>query len=157
MVDERHSISVRYLNTMKAGMTLQLLSDNEDPGRSPNTDLVMAWHTLGGTLANPCIQRVVENDKPYCTWFIDDSVAIDINGDKIGWAEFKRRWEDIEWCKANEWHPISVIRAFRDNARDGKRQAREQAVGIRIRKGNTEVVCYPDSPEWLKREFAKFL
>ena len=142
---------------MKQGMTLQILSDTEDPGVSPNTDLVMAWHTLGGTLARPCIERVEEDGAPYCRWFIDDTQPVNINGEEMRWREFKGKWDSIEWCKANEWHPIALLRAFRDNARDGKRQAREQAVGIRIQKGNKQVVCYPNSPEWLKREFAKFL
>lgn len=142
---------------MKKGTTLQILSDSEDPGKSPNTDLVMAWHTLGGKLATPCIERVEEEGQPYCRWFIDDTNPVNINGHVIHWKEFKQNWESLDWCKTNEWHPIAILRAFRDNARDGKRQAREIAVGLRIKKGNQQIVIYPHSPEWLKKELARFL
>lgn len=142
---------------MIQGESFLTISDNEDPSKSTNTDLVFAWHTLGGVLAPHTFQKVIENEKLRVSWTIQISKKANINGEELDFMEFRKRWEDIEWCKANEWHPISVIRAFRDNSRDGKRWARQQATGALKRKGNALCVCYPDSPEWLKKEFARFI
>jgi hypothetical protein len=143
---------------MKKGTIIQVVSDNEDPVKSPNTDMVMAWISIGGKLVQPHgLERVEEDGKAYCTWFIDDTKAIEICGEEINWNEFKKRWHDVEWCKQADFHPIAVMRAFRDNARDGKRQAKEMAVGLRIRKGDRSITVYPHSPQWLKDELARFV
>jgi hypothetical protein len=46
------------------------------------------------------------------------------------------------------------MRGYRDNARDLKRFAKQASVGISRGNGNSFGVVYPDSPEWLKQEFA---
>jgi len=142
---------------MIQGESFLTLTDNEDPSKSTNTDLVFAWHTLGGVLVPHTFQKVIENEKLRVSWTIQISKKADINGEILDFMEFRKRWDDLEWCKANEWHPISIIRAFRDNSRDGKRWARQQATGALKRKGNSMCICYPDSPEWLKKEFARFI
>jgi hypothetical protein len=139
------------------GRTIQVLTDGEDPGKSTNTDLVFAWYTLGGKLHDVPFQKVEENGKLRVSWVLDITEEVDIAGEQVSYDTFKKRWEDIDWCKANEWNPISIIRAYRDNSRDAKRWARAQATGLMKRKGNSVCVVYPDSPDWLKKEFARFL
>jgi hypothetical protein len=139
------------------GKAFQVITDSEDPAKSTNTDLVFAWYTLGGKLFEQPFQKVEENGKLRVSWAIDVTDDLDINGEAISFDAFRKRWEDIEWCKANEWSPISIMRAFRDNTRDAKRWARSHATGLMRRMGNSTCVVYPDSPEWLKKEFARFL
>lgn len=139
------------------GKTFRTLTDSEDPAKSTNTDLVFAWYTLGGKLYSQPFQKVEEEGKLRVSWTLDVTNEIDLNGEMVSFDTFQKRWEDIEWCKANEWSPISIIRAFRDNSRDAKRWARSHATGIMKRKGNSACIVYPDSPEWLKKEFARFL
>jgi len=143
---------------MKQGTIIQVLKDTEDPVKSPNTDMVMAWVSIGGKLNAPhSLERVEEDGKPYCTWYIDDTDPVVINREKFHWRDFVKKWNDVDWCKQTDFHPIAVMRAFRDNARDGKRQAKEMAVGLRIRKGDRSITVYPHSPQWLKDELAKFI
>jgi hypothetical protein len=143
---------------MKVGTIIRFIGDNEDPVKSPNTDMVMAWRTIGGKFHEPCnIERVEENGKQYCTWFIDDTEPVDVAGEKMHWKDFEKKWNSVEWCTEAGFHPIAVMRAFRDNARDGKRQAKDIAVGLRVRKGNQQIVVYANSPEWLKKELARFV
>jgi hypothetical protein len=142
---------------MEQGKAYAWLVDDKDPAKSANTDLVFAWYSMGGKLAPRAFEKFEEDGKPRITWVVEVSTPADINGDVVMFDEFKRRWEDLEWCKANEWHPIAIMRAFRDNSRDGKRWAREQATGIAKTKGNSRIVVYPNSPEWLKKEFARFI
>jgi hypothetical protein len=142
---------------MLQGKAFRALTDSEDPGKSTNTDVVMAWHTLGGKLAPVPFEKVEEDGKLRVSWVIEVSYEPDVNGEKMTFDTFLKRWNDIEWCKANDWHPISIIRAYRDNSRDAKRWAREQATGLCKRKGNSVCVVYPHSPKWLKEEFTRFI
>lgn len=142
---------------MEQGKSYTWLVDDKDASKSANTDLVMAWHTMGGKLAPRPFEKVEEDGKPRITWVVETSTLADINGDEIEFSVFKKRWEDLEWCMANEWHPIAIMRAFRDNCRDAKRWAREQATGLCKTKGNARIVVYPHSPEWLKKELARFV
>jgi hypothetical protein len=142
---------------MLQGKSFQVLTDNEDPAKSTNTDIVMAWYTLGGKLAPQPFEKVEEDGKLRVSWIIETTTKADINGELIEFGEFQKRWNDLEWCKANEWHAISVMRAFRDNSRDAKRWARQQATGVLKRKGNAICVAYPNSPDWLKKEMARFV
>jgi hypothetical protein len=81
-----------------------------------------------------------------------------IDGANIEFDEFRKRFEDLEWCKAHPDSDISWMRAFRDNSRDLKRFAKSAAVGIARGNARTFGVVYPDSPEWLKQEFqARFV
>jgi hypothetical protein len=139
------------------GRAFKTISDSEDPVKSSNTDLVFGWYTLGGKLYKYPFQKVEFEGKLRVCWTVDVTDDLDINGEKVSFDTFKTRWEDLEWCKANEWNPISIMRAFRDNTRDAKRWAREHSTGIMKKRGNSTCVVYPHSPEWLKKEFARFL
>lgn len=141
-------------------MRLRLLEDHEAPGKSFNTDIIAAWLTSGGALVkHGGFQQFIDNTgKMHVRWVVNCDVPAKIDGQKMEFDEFRKRFEDLEWCKQNPESDISWMRAFRDNARDLKRFAKSAAVGISRKDGNTFGVVYPDSPEWLKQEFqARFV
>jgi len=140
---------------MKIGQTIQVLSDNESPLKSPNTDVIAAWITAGGKLLERGgYEDVYEGDKRFVTWVIDADVKATIDGQQIDFATFKACFLDQSWCEANPDSNIAFIRAFRDNARDLKQWAKQQATGVRVRSGNSIGVIYPHSSQALKDEFA---
>lgn len=141
-------------------MRLRLLEDNEQPGKSFNTDLIAAWITSGGALVKRGgFQQFTDEDgKLHVRWIVNCDVQAKIDGADLEFDEFRKRFEDLEWCKAHPDSDISWMRAFRDNARDLKRFAKSAAVGIARGNNRSFGVVYPDSPEWLKQEFqARFV
>ena len=114
----------------------------------PDTAFVAAWLTIGGSVENLMPTR----GATCCVWQLSETAQ---NG--MTRQEAWDCWDSLPWCMANEWHPIAVCRAYRENSRDMRKQAFELAVGVRIRKGNRVAVVYPNSPEWLKKEAAKLL
>jgi hypothetical protein len=141
-------------------MRLRLLEDNESPGKSFNTDIIAAWLTSGGALVKRGgFQHFVdEAGKAHVRWIVNCDVLAKLDGEEIDFDEFRKRFEDLDWCKANPTSDISWMRGYRDNARDLKRFAKSAAVGISRKDGGTFGVVYPDSPEWLKQEFqARFV
>jgi hypothetical protein len=141
-------------------MRLRLLEDNEQPGKSFNTDLIAAWITSGGALVKRGgFQQFTDEDgKLHVRWIVNCDVQAKIDGSDLEFDEFRKRFEDLEWCKAHPDSDISWMRAFRDNSRDLKRFAKSAAVGIARGNSRSFGVVYPDSPEWLKQEFqARFI
>ena len=137
-------------------MRLRLLEDHEAPGKSFNTDIIAAWLTSGGAL----IERggfqhfVDESKKTHVRWVVNCDVLAKVDRSEIDFDEFRKRFENLDWCKANPNSDISWMRGYRDNARDLKRFARSAAVGISRKDGRSFGIVYPDSPEWLKQEFS---
>ena len=142
---------------MKQGNTYHIVVDHDDVRRSPNTDMAAAWHSLGGAFGTPQLEKVMEAGKPYSTWIYDGTKPVLFPSGEMTFEEFRTAWNSLSWCQANEWHPVAVMRAFRDNSRDMKRQAHEMATGIRLRKGMTTAVVYDNSPEWLKQDAARLV
>jgi len=141
-------------------MRLRLLEDDQAPGKSFNTDLIAAWLTSGGALVKRGgFQHFVDQDgKTHVRWLVNCDVLAKIDGKEIDFDEFRQRFESLDWCKENPDSDISWMRAYRDNSRDLKRFARNHAVGISRKQGDTFGIVYPNSPEWLKREFeARFV
>lgn len=141
-------------------MRLRLLEDNEAPGKSFNTDIIAAWLTSGGALVKRGgFQHFVdEAGKTHVRWIVNCDVLARLDGVEIDFDEFRKRFEDLDWCKANPDSDISWMRGYRDNARDLKRFAKSAAVGISRRDGQAFGIIYPDSPDWLKQEFqARFV
>lgn len=141
-------------------MRLRLLEDHEAPGKSFNTDIVAAWLTSGGELIKRgAFQHFLDADqKLHVRWIINLDVLAEIDGQRIDFDEFRKRFEDLEWCKVNANSDIAWMRGFRDNARDLKRFCKQSKVGVGRGDAKSFGVCYPDSPEWLKAEFeARFV
>ena len=140
---------------MRPGQIIEILRDHESPQKSPNTDLVASWLTAGGQLLKPNgYEDVMEGEQRAVTWLIDGDVKCRIDEEEMEFGIFKKRFLDREWCEANPDSVISFMRAFRDNLRDLKTWAKSQSTGIKRRDSRGVGVLYPNSPEWLKQEFA---
>jgi hypothetical protein len=141
-------------------MRLRLLEDDKAPGKSFNTDIIAAWITSGGELVKRGgFQHFVdEAGKTHVRWVVNCDVLAKVDGTDIDFDEFRKRFEDLDWCKANADSDISWMRGYRDNARDLKRFAKSAVVGISRGDARSFGIVYPDSPEWLKQEFqARFV
>lgn len=136
-------------------MEIAIIQDNENPQKSANTDLIGSWLTAGGQLVrNGGYQDYEKDGKRNVIWLVDLSVKAEIDDEMIDFKTFRERFENIEWCKAHPKSDISWMRAFRDNLRDLKRFAKTVTTGICKTEGMQTGVVYPNSPEWLKQEFA---
>jgi hypothetical protein len=137
-------------------MRLRLLEDNESPGKSFNTDIIAAWLTSGGELIKKGgFQHFLdETGKTHVRWIVNLDVLATLDGEQVDFDEFRKRFESLDWCKAHSDSDISWMRGYRDNARDLKRFAKQASVGIARGNAKSFGVVYPDSPEWLKQEFA---
>jgi hypothetical protein len=140
---------------MKTGATIGILRDEQDPAKSENTDLVAAWITFGGRLVQSGgFQHAMDGDRRWVQWLIDEDVKAVVDGAQMDWDTFRARFADQRWCEANPGSQITAARAFRDNARDLKRFAKTVGIGVMKRDARGHGIIYPDSPDWLKREFA---
>lgn len=141
-------------------MNLRLIEDNESPSKSFNTDVISAWLTSGGRLVERGgFQHFIDEEgKAHVRWLVNCDILARIDGEEIEFDEFRKRFEDLEWCKQNSDSDISWMRGYRDNARDLKRFAKSSSVGIGRKTPTSFGIVYPDSPEWLKQEFeARFV
>jgi hypothetical protein len=140
---------------MKTTTNIGILRDEQDPAKSENTDLVAAWLTFGGSLMQSGgFQHAMDGDRRWVQWLINDDIKADVDGVKMDWDTFRKRFADQAWCEDNPDSQISIARAFRDNARDLKRFAKNAGVGVLKRDARGHGIIYPNSPEWLKLEFA---
>lgn len=136
-------------------MDIHLVQDNESPQKSANSDLVAAWLTAGGQLIKRGGYQDYESEGKRCVqWLVNGDVQATIDGEQIKFPEFRKRFESLDWCMDHPNSDISWMRGFRDNARDLKRFAKTVVTGIRRTDGNTSGILYPNSPDWLKEEFA---
>lgn len=137
-------------------MKLRVLQETEQSGKSFNSDLIAAWLTAGGKLVEKggFQQYQADDGKVHVRWLVNcDQLAV-VDGQRIEFDEFRERFQSQDWCVANPDSDIAFMRAFRDNARDLKRFAKTASVGVAKQAGNSFGIMYPESPEWLKNEFA---
>ena len=137
---------------MKVGLTIDFVKDNLHPIKSPNTDLIGAWLTCGGSLLQEdpyswTVEDSEQGPRQTMTYHIDSGKIADFNGVKMEFQEFRNSWNSREWCDANPEHPISYMRLFRDNMVRLKAWIRDEKPAVLIRRGNRVAVIHPDLAE----------
>jgi hypothetical protein len=137
---------------MKSGQKIDFIKDNLHPLKSPNTDLIGAWLTCGGSLlkSDPyswTVEQTEQGPKQTMTYHIDSSFPAKFESELIDFQEFRKRWMDREWCDKNAEHPISYMRLFRDNMVKLKAWIKEEKPAVLIRRGSRVAVIHPDLPE----------
>ena len=142
---------------LRAGQRIDFVQDHAHPLKSPNTDLVGAWLTCGGSLLqeDPYSWTVEDTDagpRQTMTYHIDGDQVANFNGVSMEFAEFRKNWLSREWCDANPEHPISYMRLFRDNIVKLKTWIKEQKPAVLIRRGKRVAVIHPDLPEARKAQ-----
>jgi len=143
--------------SLKAGQRIDFVRDDLPPLKSPNTDLIGAWLNSGGELLKeePHSQTVEDTQsgpKMVTTWLVNGDVKAEFGSEQIDFEEFRKRWLSVEWCRENPEHPISYMRAFRDNMTKLKDWIKTQKPSVLIRRGKRVAVIHPDLPEARKNQ-----
>ena len=144
---------------MKAGQTIHWLKDDKAPLASPNTPLVSAWLTCGGQLLSECgfsdtIEAVDGEQKRTVTWMIDGDFSVEFPDfrETVDFEEFRRRWNDVEWFKANTEHPIAYLVQFSSNLRKLRDWLKQQKPAVLVKRGNRTAVIPADCTEARKKQ-----
>jgi hypothetical protein len=137
---------------MRVGQRIDFVKDNLHPLKSPNTDLVGAWLTCGGSLLKEdpyswTVEETGSGPHQTMTYHIDGDQPVEIQGQRIEFQEFRRCWMDKAWCEENDEHPISYMKLFRDNTVKFKTWIKEQKPCVLVRRGSRVAVIHPDLPE----------
>ncbi|MCB1089044.1 MAG: hypothetical protein KDM63_18560, partial [Verrucomicrobiae bacterium] len=112
----------------------------------------------------PLVDTIEEIDgeaRRTATWSVDGGSEIafrpGFSAEIIDFAEFRRRFEDDDWCRANPDHPIAYLRAFADTLADFREQLRGRKPAFLIRNGKRFAVIPQDADPEKKREILELL
>jgi len=143
---------------LQTGQQLTWVKDDMPPLKSPNTDLMVAWITCGGKLADgtsylDSVESTPDGPKRTVTYIFDGSVTVDFGGieSNVGFDEFRRRWLSDEWIVANSDHPIAFLKACLRNSKIVRAWLREQKPAALIKRGNKVAYIPADCSESRKQ------
>lgn len=151
---------------MKTGQKIIFVRGQEPPLRSRDTALVAAALVSGAKFAGEkpfldTIEEIEGEPKRTVTWSLDGAGELafrpNFQAETIDFAEFRRRFEDDAWCRANPDHPIAYLRAFADTLADIHGQLRGRKPALLIRKGKRFAVIPQDADPQRKREILELL
>lgn len=144
--------------SIKNGTEIAWLKDELPPLKSPNTELMAAWITCGGKLAEgtsyvDAVEDTPQGPKRTVTYLFDGSVKVDFKGfeNGISFSEFRKRWLDEAWIEANADHPIAYLKLGLKNNRTVRQWLREQKPAALIKRGNRVAFIPADCPEARKK------
>ena len=91
---------------MRIGQKIDFVKDNLHPLKSPNTDLISAWLTCGGSLLKEdpyswTVEETPDGPKQTMTYHIDGDKIADFQGVKMEFQDFRKNWMDADWCAKN--------------------------------------------------------
>ena len=147
---------------MKKG-TINLVRDETAPLKSTNTTLIGAGIASGADFASaaPLLDSIDGEGKRQVTWAMDGDKPLhfvpDFDEEKIDFAEFRRRFESLEWCAENESHPIAYLRAYRDQMNRLRDKLRTMKPMIRVKQGRRTALIPADASDAVKREILGML
>ena len=151
---------------MKSGQKIVFVRGHEPPLKSPDTALIAAALISGAKLAGekPLVDTVEEIDgdaRRTATWSMDGGSEMTFRpnfaDETIDFAEFRKRFQDDVWCRANPDHPIAYLRAFADAFIDIREQLRGRKPAFLIRKGKRFAVIPQDAEPEKKQEILDLL
>lgn len=151
---------------MKSGQKIVFVRGHEPPLKSTDTALIAAALISGAKLAGdkPLVDTVEEIDgdaRRTATWSVDGGSEMTFSpnfaAETIDFAEFRKRFEDDAWCRANPDHPIAYLRAFADAFTDIREQLRGRKPAFLIRKGKRFAVIPQDAEPEKKQEILDLL
>ena len=147
---------------MKKG-TIALVRDEDSPLKSTNTTLIGAAISSGADFASksPLLDSIDEAGNRQVTWAMDGDKPIkftpDFDEEEIDFAEFRGRFESLEWCSENESHPIAYLRAYRDQMNRLRDKLRTMKPMIRVQQGRRTALIPADASDAVKREILGML
>lgn len=143
---------------LKTGDKIHWVRDELPPLKSPNTDLMVAWVTCGGHLAEgtsyiDAVEQTQFGPKRTVTYLFDGNKTVDFNGIERGvdFETFRKRWLDDEWIAKNADHPIAFLKVVLKNNKIARQWIREQKPGALIRRGN-KVGFIPDGCDEVRKQ-----
>jgi hypothetical protein len=151
---------------MRTGQKIVFVRGNEPPLRCPHTALIAAALVSGARLADekPFLHTLEEVDgepKRTTTWSVDGGGELVFRPgfpeERIDFAEFRKRFGDEAWCRANSDHPIAYLRAFAETLDELRAQLRDQKPAFLLRKGKRFAVIPQDADPERKREILELL
>jgi hypothetical protein len=151
---------------MKTGQKIVFVRGEEPPHRSPDTALVAAALVSGIKLAGnkpflDTIEEVGGEAKRAVSWSLDGASEITFrpafSEETMDFAEFRHRFEDDSWCRANPDHPIAYLRALSDTLLSLQDHLRGRKPALLIRKGKRFAVIPQDADPERKREILALL
>jgi len=154
------------MTTMKSGQKIVFVRGHEPPLKSRDTALIAAAVISGAKLAGEkplidTIEEVGDEARRTATWSVDGGSELafrpNFPAETIDFAEFRKRFEDDAWCRANPDHPIAYLRAFADTFTDIREQLRGRKPAFLIRKGKRFAVIPQDAEPEQKQEILELL
>ena len=142
------------------------LRDDQPPLKSDLTALVAAALVCGFEFANnkPLLDTLEEVDgqpKRSVTWSLDGASRATFRPQfaegTLDLAEFRQRFEDIDWCRANPDHPIAYLRAFSDALASLRNELRTQKPLLLVRRGKRFALIPQDADPARKAELLAML
>jgi hypothetical protein len=136
---------------MKIGQKIAFVRGNGSPLFSRETAMVSAWLISGGKLAsNKALVDYVEEVEAApvrsYVWSIDGSVACMFGSESLEFAEFRKRFLDDDWVRANADHPISYLRAQSDQLLGFQQTIKARKPALLVRKRNRFAIIPADAP-----------
>jgi hypothetical protein len=151
---------------MKEGQQVLFLRDDQPPLKSDLTHLVAAAVICGFEFANnkPLLDTLEEVDgqpKRSVTWSLDGASKATFRPQfteaTFDLAEFRKCFEDLEWCRANPDHPIAYLRAFSDALSSLRNELRAQKPLFLVRRGKRFALIPQDADPAKKAELLAML
>lgn len=138
------------------------MRDDQSPLSSPNTRVIAAALASGADFASekPLLDSIDHAGKRQVVWSMSGK-GIDFEpnfeAETVDFAEFARRFESLEWCKANEDHPIAFLRAFSDKMNRLRDRLRAMKPMVRVQDGKRIALIPADASAAEKKEILGML
>ena len=132
------------------GRKIALVRDDRSAVGSANTRMIEAALACGYKKAcdewfTDLIEQTPTGPKRQVTWLIAGDVPAEFllpNGrtETLAFGDFRARWKDLEWCRANPDHPIAYLRFASDIGAQLRRQLKSMTPAVIMRNGNRSAV-----------------
>lgn len=148
---------------MKQGKVIAIVSDKDtSPLKSPNTKMIAAALAADCRFASDKALIDTIEDKGdgkterTVTWCMDGThkahFAPNFAEEHITFGEFRKRFESLEWCEANPFHPIAYLRSYSDKLNRLRDRVVQMKPLVLIRKGGRTALIPADCPAARKAE-----
>ena len=147
---------------MKEGQQVHFIRDDQPPLKSDITALIAAMLACGFEYASdkPLLDTIEEVEgapKRSVTWSMDGSAKAAFKDETLDLVEFRRRFESLEWCRANPDHPIAYLRAFSEKLSSLRNELRAMKPLLLVRHGRRFALIPQDAAPEKKAELLAML
>ena len=149
-------------NVLPQGFTPVVWNSREDPRTDFLTRIAAAAFAADFDLPGPKfyqhhlivdeeLEEEPEEIDRRVSWIWDGSQKVKFTPiaaeEEITIQEFRRRFEDLDWIRANPTHPISYMRAFLEQSRKTMEKVIATKPCLRITRGDDTVIAPPGATD----------